>query len=340
MIGPEQLAAGERAETAGDFVAAAAAYRAVIAVPDEKLVAKAYFCLGRVTWRQGRYDAALSAFENSRVLAERIGDEELHARIDNGIGVVLRSRGDHAGARKAWGAAEQRTADSQLRSMILLNLGVVADVEGDFEGAIFDLYDRSYRISLANNDDASAMLALHNRGMVEADLKQWDEADSSFLAALRIANEKGNREMIAKTLVNRSEVLVARDRLSEALEHLRPSARDLFTGGRRSAGAAKRCAGGPRRLAGQATWPKRAERRGSAPDRHARRSAPSSRPESSRDLGVIRGLRGDRAGGAKQLKRALVIFNELGAKRESLEVAELLQRPTPARSLKGIELKK
>jgi hypothetical protein len=50
MIGPEQLAAGERAEAAGDYLTAAAAYRAVADVPDEALAAEAHFCLGRVTW--------------------------------------------------------------------------------------------------------------------------------------------------------------------------------------------------------------------------------------------------------------------------------------------------
>jgi len=35
MIGPEQLAAGERAENSGDYVTAAAAYRAVSGVVDE-----------------------------------------------------------------------------------------------------------------------------------------------------------------------------------------------------------------------------------------------------------------------------------------------------------------
>src|SRR3954470_14999840 len=124
MIGPEHLAAGERAENAGDFVGAVAAYRSVVSVADEALVAKAYFCLGRVSWRQGRYDAAFAAFESARALAARLGDIELVARIDNGVGVVYQSRGDHAGARRAWAAAEQRTTDSQLRSMLLLNMGV------------------------------------------------------------------------------------------------------------------------------------------------------------------------------------------------------------------------
>ena len=55
--------------------------------------------------------------------------------------------------------------------------------------------------------------------------------------------------------------------------------------------------------------------------------------ESARTLGVLRGLMGDRAGGIKQLRHALALFSALGAKREAKEVAALIQRPTPARSL-------
>ena len=65
-----------------------------------------------------------------------------------------------------------------------------------------------------------AMLALHNRGMVEADLERWDAADASFREALLLATEAANREMIAKTLVNRSEVLVEHGAFDDAIENL------------------------------------------------------------------------------------------------------------------------
>ena len=100
MIGPEQLAAGQRAETAGDYVAAAAAYTAVTAVADESLAVQAHFCLGRVSWRQGRFDAALKSFENARAIAARSGDVEFCARVDNGIGAVHYARGDYTSARQ------------------------------------------------------------------------------------------------------------------------------------------------------------------------------------------------------------------------------------------------
>jgi hypothetical protein len=55
--------------------------------------------------------------------------------------------------------------------------------------------------------------------------------------------------------------------------------------------------------------------------------------ETARDLGVLRGLLGDGAGGTKLLHRALALFTLIGARREAAEVSELLQRPTPSRPI-------
>jgi tetratricopeptide (TPR) repeat protein len=311
MIGPEQLAAGQRAENAGDFVAASAAYRAVVDVPDEHLAAQAQFCLGRVSWRQGRFDAALSAFENARALAERIGDQELSARVENGVGAVYYARGDYAAARRAYAAAEARTSDRTMSGKILLNLGVIENIEGNFHAAL-SYYERAFRIFEESGDRASATLALHNRGMAEADLQLWDSADSSFLAALSLATDAGNREMVAKTLVNRSEVLVERGALVDAVAHCD-------------------------RALGRAGDHLEAERNASEALHIAMRcGARLLEAESARTVGVLRGLLGDRAGGIKQLRHALALFSELGARREAKEVGALLQRPTPNRSLERI----
>ena len=217
MIGPEQLAAGERAEIAGDFLTAAAAYRAVADAQDERLAAEAQFCLGRVTWRQGRFEGALLAFENALALATRARDLELWARVENGIGAVHYARGEFAAARRAYAASLARTTDDGMRGKIVLNLGVIENIEGQFRERARAL-SPGLRLLTQSGDAWSATLAVHNRGMVEADLRQWDAADASFLEALRLATESGNREMIAKTLVNRSEVLVERGALAEAID--------------------------------------------------------------------------------------------------------------------------
>lgn len=335
MNGSERLAAGERAETAGDYLAAAAAYLTVTTMPDEQLAGEAYFRLGRVTWRQGRFDAALSAFASARALAERAGAPEMLARVDNGIGAVHYARGEYGAARKAYAAAQARTADKGMRGKIILNLGVIENIEGDLAAAR-EHYERAYRLFEECGDTASATLALHNRGMVEADLALWDDADDSFFAALHLATEAGNSEMIAKTLVNRSEVLVARGALRDAIEHCDRALRIYATvGDEVGRGDALRWRA---RAFGQAGEHADAERDANEAMQIAVRSgARLLEAETARDLGVLRGLLGDRVAGGKLLRRALALFTELGARREAAEVGALLQRPTPARSIAPIE---
>ena len=335
MIGPEQLAAGQRAENAGDFVAAVAAYRAVIDVPDEHLAAQAQFCLGRVTWRQGRFDASLAAFENARALAQRIGDHELHARVANGVGAVHYAKGDYPAARRAYAEAQARTLDRAMRGKILLNLGVIENIEGNYLGAL-SFYGQAYGLFDESKDSGSAMLALHNRGMVEADLQRWDDADASFLAALALATDAGNREMVAKTLVNRSEVLVERGALRDAIAHC-DRALEIYAdvGDEVGRGEALRWRAHALGRAGEHVD---AERNASEALHIAMRSgARLLEAESARTVGVLRGLLGDRAGGVKQLRHALALFTALGARREAKEVGALLQRPTPTRSLERVK---
>ncbi len=334
MIGPEQLAAGQRAENAGDFVAAVAAYRAVVDVPDEHLAAQAHFCLGRVSWRQGRFDAALSAFENARALAERIGNQELAARVDNGVGAVHYARGDYAAARRAYGVAQAHTGDCVMRGKILLNLGVIENIEGNFDAAL-DHYSRAFSLFEEAGDRASAMLALHNRGMVQADMHLWDDAEKSFLAALGIATDTGNREMVAKTLVNRSEVLVERGALVDAVAQC-DRALEIYADIGDEVGRAEALRWRAHAL-GRAGEHVEAERNASEAMHIAMRSGTRLlEAEAARTVGILRGLLGDRAGGIKQLRRALALFTELGAKREAKEIGALLQRPTPARSLERV----
>ena len=335
MIGPEQLAAGERAESLGDYVTAAAAYRAVVDVPDVRLAAQAQFCLGRVSWRQGRFDVALLAFRNARALSDQTGDHELSARVANGVGAVYYVRGEYATARAAYAEAEALTHDMTMRGKILLNLGVIENIQGKLHAAL-EHYERAFHIFEETKDRDSATLALHNRGMVQADLGRWDDADGSFLAALSSATDSGNREMIAKTLVNRAEVLVERGALSDAVAHC-DRALEIYADIGEEVGRGEALRWRAHAL-GRAGKHAEAERNASEALHIATRAgALLLEAESARTVGVLRGLLGDRAGGVKRLRHALALFTKLGAAREAREIGALLQRPTPPRSLEPIE---
>src|SRR5689334_9184528 len=134
-MGAEGLATGERAEAAGDFVAAAVAYRSVASGADDQLAGEARFRLGRVLWKQGRFSTALEAFQEARVLAERTNSAELVARVDNGIGAVHYALGDYVAARRAYALALSRTTDQAMHGKIALNLGVIENILGNLAEA-------------------------------------------------------------------------------------------------------------------------------------------------------------------------------------------------------------
>jgi tetratricopeptide (TPR) repeat protein len=331
MIGPEQLAAGERAEAAGDYLVAAAAYRSVAQLADERLAAEGNFCLGRVTWRQGRFDGALLAFENAHAIASRLADSELLARVQNGIGTVHYARGDFAAARQAYAAASGLTRDATMRGKIALNLGVIENIEGDYVLAR-DRYEEAYELFVGNGDEASALIAMHNRGMVEADLGDWDAADASFSSALTLATAAGNREMIAKTLVNRSEVLVERRAMTEAIEHC-SRALTIYAdvGDEVGRGEALRWRGHALGCAGDLASAERSLLE--AMSIAVRSGVRLLEAEAARDLGVLRAQLGDSQSSAKLLRRALVLFQALHAGRDAVETRSLLDLAPAARTL-------
>ena len=141
--------------------------------------------------------------------------------------------------------------------------------------------------------------------------------------------------MVAKTLVNRSEVLVERGALLDAVAQC-DRALEIYADIGDEVGRAEALRWRAHAL-GRAGEHVEAERNASEAMHIAMRSGTRLlEAEAARTVGVLRGMLGDRAGGIKQLRRALEIFSELGAKREAKEVGALLQRPTPARSLERI----
>lgn len=209
------LERGERAEAAGDLAAAAAAYRDAAeqgaATPGE-----ASFRLGRVAFRQGHYDDALRAFEQARAAAMQHEDGRLRAQAENGIGAVHYAAGAYAQARAAYQVALALTGDPLTQGKIRLNLGVIANIEGDFDAARAH-YLRSRAIFQQLGDESNEALALHNIGMLHADRGEQPEAEEAYARCLALCERQGNRQMVGNVLVNRSELLAARGALDEAV---------------------------------------------------------------------------------------------------------------------------
>lgn len=210
------LTRGEEAERRGDLLAAANAYTIVATSADMRLVGAASFRLGRVAWRQGRYDDALRFYERARALGSEQGDEELVAQSENGIGALRCEQGAYVQARASYLVALERTAQPALRGRIQLNLGVLANILGDLEEARAR-YARSLSEFDAAGDEEGAALVHHNLGMLHADRADWAAAAQAYERALSISERLGMRQMVANVLLNCAEVLCARKQPGEAV---------------------------------------------------------------------------------------------------------------------------
>ncbi len=314
-----ELAAGEAAEERGDYVQAAALYAPLAEDRDPEFRAEGLFRLGRAAWRQGRFDQAVAAYGEARTAARAAGRVDLEARAENGIGIVHYSRGEYAQARASYQLAMDRTTDPVLIGRFMLNLGVICNIEGDLDNALWH-YLRARALFRDNGDRASEALALQNLGMIYADRREWEASTDMYEQCLGLCEWLGNRPMVAKVLLNQTEVLVARGEFERAVHNCELSKSiSVEIGDEVERGEAFRWQGYAHRMAGQADAAEIALK-------EALRVAQRFRvklleAEVSRELWELKRASGDGDTAARWRQKALDLFRELGAHRE-LEALE------------------
>jgi tetratricopeptide (TPR) repeat protein len=331
MNGGDAIRSGEALETAGDFLDAAAAYQSAAASSDPLIVADAKFHLGRIAWRQGRFDEAVGAYEEARAITLAHDANELRARIENGLGAIHYARGEFAQARACYAVALELATDETQRGRVLLNLGAIANIEGDYEEAR-KAYQRSRLISQRAGYRRGEAMALHNLGMLAADEERWDDADEAYRRCLELLEVENDRSMIAKVLNNRVDVSTARGRYDEAVALAdRALAMYVEIGEEIGRGETLRSKGNALFAANRAAEAERALH--DAVRIGHRTQVKLLEAEASRDLAHIFVARGDTAGARKSLERALVLFEELGAQRELLDVRAELDQLAPTKPI-------
>jgi len=328
MAGRDAITAGEASELAGEFLEASAAYASVLDDADPAVVADAHFHLARVHWKQSRYDDAVAEFERARVLALQHDLRELRARVENGQGIIHQSRGEMAQAKACYALALDLATDLVQRGRITLNLGVIANIEGDFALARTQ-YARSRTIFQQAGFATGEVMALHNLGMLEADEGHWDEAEDAYGRSLELLEQIGDRQLIGTILVNRSELSCARGRFDEAVARC-DVALSIYAevGDEAGRGEAMRWKG--RALRGLKQHAD-AERFLHDAIRIAKRTGVRLlEAEAAFELGASCSERGDQVPARRWLTRALELFESLGAQRDVDAVrAALAELPAP-----------
>ena len=212
---PDELIRDARTrERDGCIAEAMDGYRAAIATAEadgpQHALAEALRRLAVLHHHRNESPVARELCARSHDVAAALGNDVLAAEALNVLAGIALETGELEQARDMFGQALTRGGGNpELRGRIERNLGIIANIQGDHEGALA-LYQRSLEACNAANDVQGRATAFHNLGMVSADLERWDEADGYFQQSLEVAESLGDVRLKGLCLLNHAEVHVAR----------------------------------------------------------------------------------------------------------------------------------
>ena len=207
-------------ERAVCMAGAAASYEAAIAAADatgeSAVLSEALRRLAIIRHHRGESADARELCRRSHAVARAAGTDLLAADALNTLGVIGLETDAVADARQHFLRALELGGESRdLRARVEQNLGILANIQGNFEEAL-KRYGRSLEAYRASGDEHGCAIAYHNLGMASADRQEFDAAEHYFRQSLEIAQRSGDAYLEGLCLVNHGKVHVARERYEDA----------------------------------------------------------------------------------------------------------------------------
>jgi tetratricopeptide (TPR) repeat protein len=168
------------------------------------LVARARLYEARASAALEQYDPALSSFEESRRLYERLGNRRGVAAALDGAGAALARMGhlDDARARHEEALAIYRELGYRSGIAASLNqLGSLMREQGSLDEAA-RMHQEAIEIGKQINSRSGAIVSWNNLGQVQKAQGKLTEARKSFSEALSIARSQGSKREVAAALEN------------------------------------------------------------------------------------------------------------------------------------------
>ncbi len=214
------LDAARRYDRKGALEEAVGGYEAAIADAelrnDKQLLAEALRRLAVVRHRLQQGSEGHRLAERRCTVAAQAGDATLLAEGLNTLGGFHLMEESFAEAEARFRQAlEHAHPGSQLRGRVEQNLGTVRGTQGDHAGAMAH-YERSLAAFVAARDEHSCAIAHTNLGVMYKERRRWLDAESHFHLAHAVADRLGDTHLKGAVLLNRSEVLVALGRMTQA----------------------------------------------------------------------------------------------------------------------------
>jgi putative nucleotidyltransferase with HDIG domain len=210
-------------ERAGSLPEAAAGYATAIrsaeGTMERAVLAEALRRLAVVRHRCNQSGPARGLCNRSFTVAREAGNDVLAAEALNTLGGIELEAGPLAEARRHFErAVELGGASRELRARVEQNLGILASIQGDLEGALA-CYGRSLEAYQSCGDEHGCAIAYHNLGMVSAQRQLLDEADRYFTRSYAIATRANDVYLQGLCLMNQAEIYFARERYGAAIRN-------------------------------------------------------------------------------------------------------------------------
>jgi CHAT domain-containing protein len=184
------------------------ALRMAEACDDSVGKARALDALGIVARLRGQTDAAIGFTEEASGIAERSGDDDTLARIENDRGRIAFDLQLDSALAASWyerGLSRRpRLTDRALLARLLNNSGTLDLAAGDRAGAI-RAYQDAAAVSAAAGDTLGTLTSEHNIGLTYAQQRSPALALIHLQRALTIERRIGDRSAQARTLLSISE---------------------------------------------------------------------------------------------------------------------------------------
>lgn len=311
-------------ERRGRLAEALTGYQAAVAAAeadeDWRVLAEALRRLGVVRRRRHENEAARELCIHSHRVATSAGELVLAAEALNTLGAFDIETGDFDRARETFERAlGVAGASPEVRARTEQNLGIIANIQGDLDAALTH-YRRSLDAFREAGDERGCALAYHNLGMISADLQLWDDAEEYFRRSLQFAESVDDVHMRGHCLLNRTEVMLARQKY----EHARLNAEEALRifddlGAPRHKADAYKVLGIVYR---ETARPALAEARfRAAIDLAVEAGAALSEAETSRELAILYQNQGRNQDALKLLTASHRLFGRLNARVDLVDVA-------------------
>lgn len=218
----EALDSARAAEEAGKIDDALSIYQDALArcqaaggAPVSVLLRK----IGLVHFYRGDFDVALNLFESARRVANESHAKGEEANALNCIAATHQNLGQLPAAEESYLRARDladAAGDATLVVMIDQNIAIIENIRGNSGMALQRFQDALRRCRELDGMELPASRILTNMGRAHMDLGNWQAAELALDEAMKAGMTVGNQENIATICVNRAELYTKLERFDDA----------------------------------------------------------------------------------------------------------------------------